>query len=183
MMKCSLKTDPPYLIQRCISVFTDRLFIWFFIFVIGAFGGCLASGKLLFESNYFFSSSDILLNLFFVGLSLFLSTSFLGVVLIPLLFFVRAFLYSLSFSFVLVYSQSSSMLSSIVSEAIPIFICLPAFFLLADDCYRLCALASSRKSDFSSAIKRVGILKHCLVAILSIAINHLYCAYIIPLLT
>ncbi len=183
MMKSALRKIHSDLGQKCAALANDSLLMWFLFFIFGMFLGHMASSSLFVGSGFaFFSSGSLLFNIVFLVLLLFLSTSFLGFVLIPVLFILRAFIFSALFSSVYAFSSSPAFLSSVLSEGIPALICLPCFFIIADDCFRLSRKLLRYRVGHGFSGGRTHLFQHFLYALLFLLTDYFYCIYIMPLL-
>ncbi len=160
----------------------NGLFLYFSVFSLGVFWGSMASSQMFSVYSLSHSGFDKAnLSLLFFVLALIFSTSYLGFIFIPLILFIRGFLFSAFLSSVYVFSYDNGFVSALVYEALPALICLPCFLLIANDCVLL-----SRKlfhvGSFHCNYGRVPILRHILISIVCLLIDYIYCIYIMPLL-
>ena len=128
----------------------DRLFLCLILFIFGSFFGSMASASALYEYRFSIGGTERALfeSLFFLLLLVF-STSFLGVAAVPALLILKGFVSSACIASFFVFS-GGNFVGAILLEAVPVFILMPVFFLLADDCIGL----SSRLLELRFGIGR-----------------------------
>ena len=157
----------------------DRLPYIFATFVFGMFLGSMASSKFfveLFPAEWY---GRLLLDLAFLVLLLFFSTSYLGVFLVPFTVAARGFVLSALFSSLCFFSESGGVWRAFLSEIVPSFFYLPCFAVIADECISLSA-GLRRRSFCGTREKRGSIIKVLIFSIPLLLAEFFFCSYLLP---
>jgi len=142
------------------------------------FFGSMAYGDLFYNFRNNISTFDrAAFEIIFLFFSLLLSTSYLGILFIPVLVFVKVFLMSAFIASLFLFSGSLS--DCLIMEAVPAFILLPCWLVFSDDCALLSSQLFSLRFSLGHC-RSVLRFKNCFVCVIFILIELFYCLYIIP---
>ncbi|MBR5490638.1 MAG: hypothetical protein IKV79_05145 [Oscillospiraceae bacterium] len=151
----------------------------FLCFISGMFFGSMASSPLFQDVPYSDHSFRLWLDIGVIILTIFLSTSYLGFILIPAALFIRGFIFSAVLSSSIL-AVNSGLLRFIFGEAICAALFLPCYFILASksisSSYRLNLGRSYGfvKDDFT-------LVRYIVYCIPLCAAEILYYKYLLPL--
>lgn len=120
--------------------------------------------------------------MFFLLLLIF-STSYLGLVLIPALMFVRGAVFSCSISVLYLSLGTDGLLLGLLGSALPMCILLPVYILVGEDCFRLSRRLSQLHIGRGAYCGTFFPLRHFLLMLLAILAEGAYSAYFMPMLT
>lgn len=164
-----------------------------FLFVIGIIAGFLV-GSLLepefalvpnIDIDAISSSKDTAYKdtgspLLYFALLLIFSTSYLGLILIPCLFFLRGYFFSCSLTALYTSLGPEGLLFSLFSSAVPLCILLPYFFRIGSDCFALSRNLAELKFGGSGSRAAVYLYRHLLSLLPLLIIERLYAVYLLP---
>ena len=153
------------------------LFI-FLCFIIGLFLGSMASSPIFRNTFYNNHSLRLLTDIGSVFLILFLSTSFLGYLIIPPLVALRGFIFSAVLSSA-ISATSTGIIFLLLSEAISAFMYLPCLFILASEGFSVSRNMSSRKY-YGFCKANSSFVKHIIFCIPLCVAEILYITYLLP---
>lgn len=106
--------------------------------------GCLVSslfGDVFFSAVPFFSGDGMLTGNFvfssfvFLVVAIFLATTFLGYILLPILSFFRGYLLSFTAATIIAGYQNSGVVMALTVIGIPALLTVPCYFVLASECF------------------------------------------------
>lgn len=119
----------------------------------------------------------------FFALLLIFSTSYLGLVLIPLLIFVRGCIFSCSVAVLWLSMDTIGILISLLGSALPLCSLLPCYIRVGGDCFLLSRKLACLRMDGHYAGAAAFPLRHFLVLLLMIVLDSFYSSYVLPVLT
>jgi len=120
--------------------------------------------------------------MFFLLLFIF-STSYLGLVLIPALMFVRGAVFSCSVTVLYFSLGTDGLLLALLASALPMCIFLPLYVLVGEDCFRLSRRLAQLHMGRGGYCGTFFPLRHLLLVFFAILAEAAYSAYLLPWLT
>lgn len=156
-----------------------------FSFVIGVFFGFfvgLCSGPAGLELASPGGSDRLGSAWLFFALLLIFSTSYLGLVLIPLLLFVRGCIFSCSVAVLWLSMGASGILISLLGSALPLCFLLPCYLKVGEDCFLLSRKLARLRIDGHYGGAAAFPVRHFLALLLMIVLDSVYSSYIFPVL-
>lgn len=152
--------------------------------VVGAFVGSFSSETIVFDTQVKSTLWDFL-GLFWENsrfhlAAVLLSTSFLGVMLLPALSAFRGYLIGCTASAILSSYASGGFLLVVVSIGIPLLVCLPCFFVLSNDAFLHSVRLMSLYRRSGETTRCPKLFSHCLLCLCAIALWTLLQMIILP---
>lgn len=113
--------------------------------VASLFGGLLAGSPLwsfLISADY---AQYVVISFTYLVVAIFLATTFLGYILMPILAFMRGFLLSLTAATIITHYRDAGVFMALTLIGIPSLITVPSYFVLSSECFlysrnQMCAL-------------------------------------------
>ena len=160
----------------------DSFISLFSLHFLGMFFGAMAGS--FFFAEYSSSSvyTRIIIDVLFILLQLFFSTSFLGIVLVPILVMFRGFVLSAILASTLFFTGSDILMKAILIVSVPSLIFMTGFILLSRNCLLRSICLLRQRSYFYN--NNFGNLLYCtFMCVVLITIEFIYCLLIFPLVT
>ena len=120
--------------------------------------------------------------MFFLLLFIF-STSYLGLVLIPSLMFVRGAVFSCSVSVLYFSLGTDGLLFALLGSALPLCVLLPVYILVGEDCFRMSLRLIRLHMGRGGYCSPLFPLRHLLIALVAVAAEAAFSACLLPMLT
>lgn len=158
----------------------DKFLLLFLFLFFGMFFGSMASSPFFCDTKLPAGTMTVILDAAVMFIILFLSTSFVGFLFIPIAVAVRGFVFSAFLSSLTYFSEG--IYEAVIFSAVPALLFLPCVFILADCCvsvsaslarqnhYRICGYSYFFPSVF---LKMVPFL----------IADIFYCLYLLPVLS
>lgn len=156
---------------------------------IGSFAGSFLEAPILFRPEL--QETDSMLgeyielfwdNSRFHLAAVFLSTTFLGIVLLPALSAVRGYLIGCTASAIMAAYPETGFLLSLVTLGIPLLVCLPCFLILSSDSFLYSARIMSYTRGLPGGSKLPNLYMHAVICFVIIAFWTLILLHISPLI-